>query len=225
MALTFSPTTERRIVRTTWILAWFGLVAGQLHALSRHATPDGSHDLSAPLTRVWSVPASEALRPLLDWSDPYTVYVTYGKLWIPVYAAFTLCAFVVRSHRNPTGAELWGWRLTLTAMTLMTVSIVGDYLTPWMDQSFVFLGMPSALMSVIGSPLLGISLLRNGFRPRLTAWLLVLSLPCMLAITQVTSLGNADLPIAFGWAIAGSHLLATRQRAIPGSQHIAEPLA
>ncbi len=207
----FSPTTERRIVRATWILAWFGLVAGQLHALSRHATPEGSNDLaSSPLTRVWSVPASQALAPLLGWSDPYTVYVTYGKLWIPVYAAFTLCAFVVRSHRHPSGAELWGWRLTLTAMTLMTVSIVGDYLTPWMDLSFMVLGIPSAVLSLVGSPLLGVSLLRNGFRPKITAWLLILSLPSMLAITQVTSLGSADLPVAFGWALAGSHLLATR---------------
>lgn len=64
------------------------------------------------------------------------------------------------------------------------------------------------------------SLLRNGFRPKVTAWLLVLSLPSMLAITQVTSLGSADLPVAFGWAIAGSHLLATRQREVVGSEHV-----
>jgi hypothetical protein len=59
---------------------------------------------------------------------------------------------------------------------------------------------------------LGVSLLRNGFRPKATAWLLVLWLPSLLAITQVTSLGSADLPMAFGWAIAGSHLVAARQR-------------
>lgn len=68
------------------------------------------------------------------------------------------------------------------------------------------------MLSFVGSPLLGVSLLRNGFRPKVTAWLLILSLPSMLAITQVTSLGSADLPVAFGWAIADSHLLATRQR-------------
>jgi len=72
------------------------------------------------------------------------------------------------------------------------------------------LGIPSAVLSLVGSPLLGVSLLRNGFRPKITAWLLTLSLPSMLAITQVTSLGSADLPVAFGWALAGSHLLATR---------------
>jgi hypothetical protein len=194
-------------------MAWFGLVAGQLHALARHATPEGQGDLDMSLfTRLWSVPASEALRPLLDWSDVYTVYSTYGKLWIPVYAAFTLCAFVVRSHRDPTGAEKWGWRITLTAHVLMTLSIVGDYFTPWMDQSFMFIGMPSAALMLVGSVLLGVSLLRRGFRPRFTAWALVLWLPSLLAITQVTSLGSAYLPVAFGWALAGSHVLHERAR-------------
>jgi hypothetical protein len=211
----FSATAERRIVRATWALAWFGLFAGQLHALARHATAEGHRDLDQSLfTRLWSVPASDALSPLLDWSDPYTVYATYGKLWIPVYAAFTLCAFVVRSHREPTGAEKWGWRICLTAYALFTVSVIGDYFTPWMDQSFMFLGMPAAAMMLVGSPLLGVALLRNGFRPRITAWTLVLWLPLLLAITQVTSLGSAFLPTAFAWAYAGSRLLAERPEAI-----------
>lgn len=212
MVVKLSPAAERRIVQATWVLAWFGLVAGQLHALSRHATAQGSHDLSAPLTRAWSVPVSQALRPLLDWSDPDTVYVTYGKLWLPVYAAFTVCAFVIRSHRQPRGLEMWGWRLTLTGYVGVTLSVVGDYFTPWMDQSFYVVGLPTALLGLVGSPLLGIGLLRNGFRPKVTAWLLILSLPMLLAVTQVTSLGSSDLPVAFGWALAGSHLLASRTR-------------
>ena len=218
----FSPQVERRIVGATWLLAWFGLVAGQLHAMSRHATDGGQSDLQAPLTRAWSVPVSEALSPLLTWSDPDTVYVTYGKLWIPVYGAFALCAYVVFTHRNARGLELWGWRLCLTSYTLMTLSIVGDYFTPWMDQSFMFLGMPSAALGLVGSPLLGIALLRNGFRPRITAWILILWLPLTIAITQVTSLGSADLPTAFAWAYAGSRLLAERQESVPG-QRVAEP--
>lgn len=207
----FSPTTERWIIRATWALAWFGLVAGQLHAMARHATADGQRDLDSPLTRAWSVPTSEALKPLLTWSDPNTVYVTYGKIWLPVYAAFALCAYVVFAHRNAHGLELWGWRICLTGYALMTLSIVGDYFTPWMDQSFMVLGMPSAVLTLVGSPLLGIALLRNGFRPRITAWVLILWLPLTLAITQVTSLGSADLPTAFAWAYAGSRLLSQRQ--------------
>lgn len=205
-----SALTERWIVRLTWITAWLGLVGGQLHALARHATPDGRGDLDqSPLTSLWSRPASEALSPLL-WADPHTVYVTYGKLWLPVCMAFTLCAFVVRAHREPVGAEEWGWRLVLTAHVLMTLSVIGDYFTPWLDESFMFVGMPSAALTLVGAPLLGVALLRRGFRPRITAWLLILWLPSLLAVTQVTSLGSAMLPLAFGWALAGSRVVRGR---------------
>jgi hypothetical protein len=200
--LHFSRRTERAVGRAAWALAWFGLVAGQLHAMARHATPEGKGDLeSAPLTRMWSVPASEALSPLLTWSDDvYTVYRVYGLLWIPVYTAYGLCALVVRSHRRPVGWERWGWRLLLTSYAFMTLSIVGDYLTPWTDQSFAFLGIPSAVLGLVGAPVLGVALLRRGFRPRVLPWVLVLQLPIMVAIVQVTSLGSAGLPEAFAWA-------------------------
>ncbi len=154
-----SPRTEQRIGRAAWALAWFGLVAGQLHAMARHATPEGQGDFeSAPLTKVWSVPLSDVLSPLLDWSDVYTVYRVYGLLWIPVYAAYTLCAFVVRSHRRPAGFERWGWRLLLASYVVMTLSIVGAYAGPWTDQSFAALGIPSAVLGLVGAPMLGISL-------------------------------------------------------------------
>ena len=204
----FTRRTERRIVTATWVLAWFGLVAGQLHALARHATVDGVGDLDAPLTRAWSVPASDALAPLLGWSDPQTVYLTYGKLWIPVYAASVLCALVVRSHRRPGRLETWGWRVYLTAATLMALSVVGDYLTPWTDASFVALGMPAAALTLVGGLLLGIALLRAGFRPRVTPWVLILWLPMLVAITSVTSLGSAGLPATFAWAFAAGRLVA-----------------
>jgi hypothetical protein len=87
--------SQRKVGRFAWAMAWFGLVMGQLHALSRHNTADGKEDLQLPLTRWWSDPARKALEPLLDWADPDTVYLAYGKIWLPVFLAFTLCAFVV----------------------------------------------------------------------------------------------------------------------------------
>lgn len=211
--LHFSGRTERTVGRVAWGLAWFGLLAGQLHAMARHATPEGQGDLeSAPLTRAWSVPLSGALSPLLTWSDDvYTVYRVYGMLWIPVYGAFALCAFVVRSHRRPTGLERWGWRLLLTSYVLMTLSVVGDYLTPWVDQSFGFVGIPSMLLGLVGAPMLGIALLRRGFRPRVLPWVLVLQLPLMLAIGQVTSLGSTGLPEAFAWAYVVRRMARTEE--------------
>lgn len=98
-----SPAAQRVIGRVAWLMAWVGLVVGELHALARHATAAGQEDLDQPLTRGWSAPASRVLRPLLDCSDPDTGYLTYGKIRLPVYAAFTLCAFVVRRRRRSQG--------------------------------------------------------------------------------------------------------------------------
>ena len=35
-----SAETQRRIGRFAWVMAWVGLVVGQLHALARHNTAD-----------------------------------------------------------------------------------------------------------------------------------------------------------------------------------------
>ena len=75
----------------------------------------GPADLA--LTRVWSDPARGA-GPLLDWGDPDLVYLTYGKIWLPVFLAFTLCAFVVRRRRQPPGFEKWAWRIALIGYVL-----------------------------------------------------------------------------------------------------------
>jgi hypothetical protein len=73
---------------------------------------------------------------------------------------------------------------------------------PWLDQSFLFLTLPGLLLSSVGSTALGIALLRNRFRPRVTPWLLALWIPLLIAITQITSMGNTVLPALWAWAIA-----------------------
>jgi len=198
-----SVPAQRAICRITWIMAWFATVAGQLHALARFAVPEHQEDLELPLTRAWAVPTSEALRPLLDWAAPDTVYLTYGKIWLPVFAVLTLCAFVVHQRRQPVGFEKWAWRVALTGYVLATASVFGDYFTPWLDQSFLFVGMPGLLLTALGSTTLGIALLRKGFRPLPTGILLAAFIPLFLAITQVTSMGSAILPVVWAWAIAG----------------------
>ena len=85
-----SAETQRRIGCFAWVMAWVGLVLGQLHALARFATEDGKEDLEMPLTAAWAKPAADLLQPLLGWADPDIVYITYGKIWFPVFLAFTL---------------------------------------------------------------------------------------------------------------------------------------
>jgi hypothetical protein len=203
---------DQRIGRLAWGMAWVGLVVGQFHAMARHNTVDGKGDLQLWTTRVWSDPARQFFRPLLDWSNPDAVYLTYGKIWFPVFAAFTACAFVLYRRRQPRGFEKFAWRFALFGYAWATVAVLVSYWTQWthtsalLDLSFVFLDIPGLLMTVVGSTLLGIILLRRGFRPRVTAWLLALTLPLTVTIQMFTSMGSGALPVMFAFGIAGHQL-------------------
>lgn len=207
------PEHQRRIGRAAWVMAWVGLVVGQLHALARVATRDGASDLDEGYMHLWSEPASSALAPLLDWSSPAVVYLTYGKIWFPVLLAATLAAFVVHRRRSVAGfrgAERWAWRITLTALSLATVGCFAEYWTQWgsgnealLEAVFVVL-IPALLLTVVGSTFLGIVLVRRGLG--LPAWLLTLTLPGLFVISEVTSLGNVFLPIAFAFGILGRRI-------------------
>jgi hypothetical protein len=61
---------------------------------------------------------------------------------------------------------------------------------------------------MLGSTLLGVALLRRRMRPALPAWLLALSIPSLVVISMVTSLGNVVLPIMFAFGILGRRLAA-----------------
>lgn len=205
-----TPTTARVITTCAWVMAVTCTLVGQLHALARaQAHPEDFAE--APLARAWGEPASRALRPLLDWSDPWTVYVTYGKVWIPGCVAFTAAAVLVYRRQRPAGAERMLWLLALLGYAAMTVSVGGDYLTPrWMEQSFA-LGVVAMLIIGVGGIPLGIVMIRHGFRPRVTPILLIGFLPFLVVITQVTSLGSALLPLLWGWAAAAQHGTARRR--------------
>jgi hypothetical protein len=206
----------RWISRAAWVTAALGTVVGQLHALAR-AQGHPSDFEESPVARAWGEPAIRALKPLLDWSDPWTVYVTYGKLWFPVCLAFTAAAYLVYRRRRPQGAERRLWQVALAGYVLMTLSVFGDYFTPWMDQMFI-VGIIAMLIIGLGGIALGIVMLRNGFRPRITPILLMIFIPFMFVITQVTSLGSALLPLMWGWAIA-AHAAAARRNA-PGKAQV-----
>jgi hypothetical protein len=212
-----STQAQRRIGRFAWVMAWVALVVGQLHALARHQTADGKEDLDSPLTAFWARPAGDALRPLLDWGSPDTVYLTFGKLWLLVFVAFTLCAFVVRRRREPVGAETWAWRVVLVAYPLACVSVAADYWTQWgavdddlLEVTFVA-SLPIVLTTLLGSSFLGIVLLRRGLR--LPAWLLAMTFPLAFVITAFTSMGNLVLPVAFAFGILGRRVALAEQEA------------
>lgn len=208
-------TRARRIGRFAWVMAWVGLVVGQLHALSRFATADGREDLELPLVRAWAEPAAEWLGPLLDWGSADLVYVTYGKVWAPVFAAFTLMALVTYRRRRPAGFERWAWRVALTSYVGATVGVTLSYWTQWTGSyngsgleatlftAAAFVTFPSLLLMLLSSTVLGVTLLVRGFRPALPAAMLALFIPFFIGVTQVTSLGSAALPAMFAFGLLG----------------------
>jgi hypothetical protein len=215
-----SVETQRRIGRFAWVMAWVGLVVGQLHALARFATEDGKEDLELPLTSAWAEPATDLFRPLLGWADPDIVYVTYGKIWFPVFLAFTLCALVVYRRRRPAGFEKWAWRVAIASYGLASLSVFLDYYywTQWTGDYngdgiegalFTlawFVTLPSLLMAMLSSTVLGATLLAKRFRPALPGVLLAMVIPLALGILQFTSMGSPVLPVAFAFGILGRRI-------------------
>lgn len=202
---------EQRIGRVAWVTAWVALVLGQLHAMARHNTADGKEDLQLWATRVWSDPARHLFHPLLSWADPDAVYLTYGKIWMPIFVIFTLCAFAVRRRRQPVGFEKWAWRVALLGYVFACIGTFCDYWTQWATYNSFFdvaflITLPAVLLTLLGSSVLGVTLLFRDFRPRASAWLLALTFPLAFAITMVTSLGNVALPVIFAFGIAGRDL-------------------
>ena len=216
-----STTTARRMSALTWGMAVFATVAGQLHALSRiNSHPE---DLEEGLTRVWAVPAMDAVRPLLDWGDPMFVYLTYGKIWLPIFLTMLVAAWIVYRRRRPLGAERLAWRILLAAYAAATISVAGDYYTPWIDVFFV-IGILAMLVIGLVGVWLGVLMLRRGFRPRVTPWALILFIPGFFAITTVTSMGSVILPSLWAWAYALHVSVRTGTVEVPAAAPSAEAM-
>jgi hypothetical protein len=193
---------EHRLVRAAaWMPTGMAVVLAPLRALARFATPDGQEDLDSGIVRFWAEPAARALRPLLDWSDTDTVYRAYGKAWPVLIAATIVSAMLLRNSRHPARLERWGWRLTLPGLTLMALGLFGFF---WieLDIAYVAAGLPGFLLAVVGSLVLGIALLRDGFRPWLVPALLLAWLPLDIALSGVLSAGAGTVPMMAAWALA-----------------------
>ena len=232
-----SVESQRRIGRFAWVMAWVGLVVGQLHALARFRTVDGREDLDLPGTAWWAEPADKALAPLLDWTNPDIAYITYGKVWLPVFAAFTLCAYVVYRRRQPVRFEKWVWRLAIGAYAVATLAVFLDYWTQWtgdyngdgVEGMFFSWGwvatLPGLLGTLVLSTVLGITLLAKRFRPTGPALLLALMIPLAVGILSVTSMGSAALPVMFAFGILGRRIARAETRDVMRSEQALAPSA
>jgi len=70
------------------------------------------------------------------------------------------------------------------------------------------------LIGLIGGLVLGIGLLRRGFRPRATAVLLLLWLPLFFVLSGLIAAGAALLPMLWAFGVAGWSLATAPEGAL-----------
>lgn len=192
-------------------VAW--AVITPLLALAYFATQDGAEALEMATTAAWAEPARNIAGPLLTFASPDVVYSVYSFLLALLFSSIVLGAVVARSGRpaEQTRPERWGWRLAIGGyglfgaglLVVAVIMLVAGPSATIVDVLFMAAMIPGLLAALIGSTILGISLLRARYRPRTTAWLLALAFPLWIVGSVVlghNSLGI--LPLAMAWAIA-----------------------
>jgi hypothetical protein len=191
------------------------LVFAPLLALSYFATDDGASELETSTVSAWAEPARDLAGGLLTWASPERVYATYVQVFAVLFGGLLLCATTVEREARPgRGLERWGWRLALTGYRVLAVALVVAFvvLIPESDGGglnvvYLALLVPGMLLSVVGSSVLGIALVRAGYRPRATAWLLALALPLMLTGSDLLGHNSLGLlPLFVAWAMTGHRL-------------------
>ena len=135
----------------------------------------------------------------------------------------------MRRRRRPAGFEKWAWRVALTGYVWACVGVFLDYWTQLNTYNAVFepaflITIPGLLVTLIGSTLLGIALLRNGLTPKLPAWLLALMIPLAIGVGQVTSMGSFALPVMFAFGILGHQMAGSaRNEVVDATASVSEP--
>lgn len=198
------------------------VILSPLLALSYFATKDGAYELDTSTVSAWAKPARDIAGGLLTFASPERVYGTYLQGLALIFPAVLLCAWVTRSQRpgSQAGLERWGWRIALLGYTLLTAGLAVAFCMEVAAISFgtsthngplnvLFLSIlfPGILLATTGSSVLGIGLMRTGYRPRVTVWLLALGFP--LWIVGSFALGHNSLglmPLFLAWAVTGARL-------------------
>ena len=219
-----NETTIRRCGLAAVVLASASVLMAPMNALARMQTEDGRSDLDSGLVSWWAEPTLRVLQPwLLDFADPETVYETYGKFYVFAILAALACALATRCLRPALKSwpERYGWRLTLTAYVMTATGLFFTYWIANLDAVYLFVTLPSMLISLFGHVLLAIGLLRAGFRPRLGALILLFEFPLSVALVAVSTQALGMWPVMFAWGVIGWSLW----RHDPLSGDIGLPLA
>jgi hypothetical protein len=179
-----------------------GLLYWPLHSLAYFATEDGRDSEGLLQPTEW---LRKPLEPLLDWSSPDTVYVTYGAIVVLPAVGFLLglLAVHVTLPERPTRLERWGFRVAVAGNVVAILGVVVEYWLQQVDVGFA-IGAPGLVILLVGSTLFGIGLLRARAVPRAGPWLLALSIPLVLACTILIGHLSAGLiPLDVAWIALG----------------------
>ncbi len=205
-----APSTQRRFGLAATAGGILGILYFPLHALAYFATEDGAESQGAI---KWADSGRDLLEPLLDWSSADTVYKTYGKVYSIVVLGLVLgfLALWARRAGQAQGVERWGFRIALVGYPLFLLGAVVEYWTPYLDFGFLAFSAPGFLLTLIGSTLLGIGLLRRAAAPRFGAWLLALAVPLALVLTGLSGhLSGGLVGLDLAWIVLGRSLWSSR---------------
>ena len=204
--ITLTPATVRRCGLAAVVVAVASIPLAPLNSLARMQTESGRSDLANELANWWADPALRVLGPwLLDFSDPVTVYTTYGMFYAVAVAAVLACMVAARSLRpGPRSwAERWGWRLVLACYVVMFLGFVGFYWLRVGGEAGYLVVLLGLLLGIPGNVLLGIGLLRGGFRPRFAACVILLDLPLSLALVEMSTMALGMWTMTLAWGVIG----------------------
>jgi hypothetical protein len=182
-----------------------GILYSPFHSLAYFATEDGSGSEGAV---GWADGGRDLLGPFLDWDSADTVYRTWGKVGLIAALGLALGMVALWRRRRVLAAsgraERWGLRLALVGYSLIVVGFFTEYWTPYLDFGFNAFTGPGTLIALIGSTLAGVSFVRGTTVPRLSAWLLALAIPLVLAMVALFGHLSAGLvPLDLAWILLG----------------------
>jgi hypothetical protein len=222
------------VVRNSRAVTLYSVVAGicavlfsPLLAMAYFATAEGAEELEIGTISAWAEPGRDLAGSLLTFASPDGVYKTYTLIFALLFPAVILAHSVVRSQRptTQTKPERWGWRLTRvgyimfgTGLVIVAVALfVTASDSPIVDGAFMGLMFPGLLLSLIGSGVLGVALLRAGYRPRLAAWLLALAFPLWIVGDFIIGHNSIGLvPLFVAWATSSAALRGAESPALAG---------
>src|SRR3954468_9193228 len=187
------------------------VLVAPLLALSYFAIPDGADELKTGTVSAWADPARDTAGRLLTFASHDRVYATYVQLFTLLFPAVLLVAWLTWRQRRATAtrSERWTWRGVLTGYLLITIGLVAVSLVliaaspsgAVTNDVFVPFIVPGVLLGTLGSSVLGVLLIRRGYRPRLASWLLALSFPLWIVGSDVVGHNGVGLlPLLVAWA-------------------------